>query len=65
MTNIEIGLSAAVFIALINQLAFQPKWTARLIDKMVADLREHVKECDQKLAALSAMLMAINQEPAE
>jgi hypothetical protein len=65
VTNIEITLSAAVFITLIHQLGFQPRATTKLVNELVKDLREHVKECEQKVSELSAMLINGNQVPAE
>ncbi len=65
MTSVEITLSAAVFIALIHQLGFQPRHTANMVKNLVAGLQEHAERCDKELARINAILMTYNPEPAE
>ena len=64
MTNVEIGLICSTAGLLIHQLAFQPRWTAKIVESLIKDVREHAKRCDEELAAFRA-IFGQNQIPAE
>jgi hypothetical protein len=70
MTTVEIVSLVGLGSLIVERISYQfraKEWVSRLVESLVADLREEHAECRKELARMNAILVEIriDSEPAE